>query len=137
MKGIKLVLSALLLLILFALMCGIVAVAAELRHLADSDVEHVLRRVLIGVLILLAVVEVFKTMLAYLTEGRVKVTFIVDTILVVMLTEIISLWLKGGTWSSFGLLLGVIATLGALRVLTIRVSPSSRAVDPGSEFTEN
>jgi uncharacterized membrane protein (DUF373 family) len=136
-KGIKLVLSALLLLILVALICGIVAVAAELQHLADSDVEHVLRRVLIGVLILLAVVEVFKTTLAYLTEGRVKVTFIVDTILVVMLTEIISLWLKGGTWSSFGLLLGVIAALGALRVLTIRVSPSSRVGDPGSEFTGN
>ena len=45
-------------------------------------------------MILLAVVEVFKTTVTYFSEGRVKVTFIVDTILVVMLTEIISLWFK-------------------------------------------
>src|SRR2546425_389337 len=84
---IRIALSGLLLLILATLAGGIFAVAWELRRLFVDDVELVLRHVLIGILILLAVVEVFKTSLAYLTEGRVKVTFIVDTILVVMLTE--------------------------------------------------
>jgi uncharacterized membrane protein (DUF373 family) len=86
--------------------------------------------VLIGILILLAVVEVFKTSLAYLTQGRVKVTFIVDTILVVMLTEIISLWLRGGDWKSFALLLAVIAALGGVRVLAVRFSPSAASPPP-------
>ena len=90
-----------------------------------EDVEIVLRHVLIGILILLAVVEVFKATLAYLTEGRVKVTFIVDTILVVMLTEIISLWLRGGDWKSFALLLVVIGGLAGVRVLAVRFSPSA------------
>ena len=117
--------SGLLLLILATLVGGILAVAWELRRLFVDDVELVLRHVLIGILILLAVVEVFKTSLAYLTEGRVKVTFIVDTILVVMLTEIISLWLRGGDWRSFALLLAVVGTLGGLRVLAVRFSPSA------------
>lgn len=97
---IRVVLSGLLLLILATLVGGILAVAWELRRLLVEDVELVLRHVLIGILILLAVVEVFQTTLAYLTEGRVKVTFVVDTILVVMLTEIISLWLRGDDWRS-------------------------------------
>ncbi len=118
------VLSGLLLLILATLLGGILAVAWELRRLFQEDVELVLRHALIGILILLAVVEVFKTSLAYLTEGRVKVTFIVDTILVVMLTEIISLWLRGGDWKSFALLLAVIGVLGGMRVLAVRFSPS-------------
>jgi hypothetical protein len=67
--------------------------------------------------------------LAYLTEGRVKVTFIVDTILVVMLTEILSLWLKGGEGTTFTLLLSVIAVLSGVRILAIRFSPSSANPD--------
>jgi uncharacterized membrane protein (DUF373 family) len=131
-KGIKAVLSLMLGLILVTLVSGTFAVALELRELLVRDVEEVLRHILVGVLLLLAVIEVFKTTLAYLTEGRVKVTFIVDTILVVMLTEIIALWLKGGTWTAFGLLLGVIAALAGLRVMTIRFSPSAiRSVDAG------
>lgn len=126
-KGIKAILSLLLGLILVTLLGGIVAVGMDLRSLFVENTEHVLRRVLVGILILLAVVEVFKTTLAYFTEGRVKVTFIVDTILVVMLTEIISLWLKGGSWQAFGLLLAVITALAALRIVTIRFSPSSIA----------
>ncbi len=124
---IRVALSGLLLLILATLVGGIAAVAWELRRLFADDVELVLRHVLIGILILLAVVEVFKTSLAYLTQGRVKVTFIVDTILVVMLTEIISLWLRGGDWRSFALLLAVIGVLGGVRVLAVRFSPSSPA----------
>ena len=53
-----------------------------------------------------------------------KVTFIVDTILVVMLTEIISLWQRGGDWKSFALLLAVIGGLAGVRVLAVRFSPS-------------
>lgn len=39
---------------------------------------------------LLALVGVFKTTVTYFRKGRVKVTFIVATILVVMLTVVIS-----------------------------------------------
>ncbi|MFZ5876041.1 MAG: phosphate-starvation-inducible PsiE family protein [Nitrospirota bacterium] len=127
--AIKTVLSLLLGLILLTLLIGVAAVGLELLALGTASVDEVLQHVLIGVLMLLAIVEVFRTTLAYLTEGRVKVTFIVDTILVVMLTEILSLWLKGGEGTTFTLLLSVIAVLSGVRILAIRFSPSSTNPD--------
>ncbi|MFZ5861491.1 MAG: phosphate-starvation-inducible PsiE family protein [Nitrospirota bacterium] len=127
--AIKTVLSVLLGLIVLTLLIGVVAVGLELLALGTAGVDTVLQHVLIGVLMLLAMVEVFRTTLAYLTEGRVKVTFIVDTILVVMLTEILSLWLKGGEGTTFTLLLSVIAVLSGVRILAIRFSPSSTNPD--------
>jgi uncharacterized membrane protein (DUF373 family) len=89
--------------------------------------EEALRQVIINTLILLAVVEVFKTTLTYFSEGRVKVTFIVDTILVVMLTEVISEWFKGeGLWR-MAVLGAILLVLGAMRVVAVRCSPAGEA----------
>ncbi len=123
-KGIKLVLSLLILTILAALMGGVVKTFLDLRLLWDNPVEVALRHVIVDTLILLAVVEVFKTTLTYFTEGRVKVTFIVDTILVVMLTEVISQWFKGGAIPQLAVLGGILVTLAVIRVLAVRCSPT-------------
>ena len=122
-KGIKLVLSLLILTILAALTGGVVKTFLDLRLLLDNPLEVALRQVIVDTLTLLAVVEVFKTTLTYFAEGRVKVTFIVDTILVVMLTEVISQWFKGGALTQLAVLGGILLTLGAMRVLAVRCSP--------------
>jgi uncharacterized membrane protein (DUF373 family) len=124
-KGIKLVLSLLILTILAALTGGVVKTFLDLRLLFDNPVEVALRHVIVDILILLAVVEVFKTTLTYFTEGRVKVTFIVDTILVVMLTEVISQWFKGGNLTRLAVLGGILVTLAVIRVLAVRCSPAN------------
>jgi len=62
----------------------------DLRLLLSASLEVALRHIIVDALTLLAVVEVLKTALTYCSDGRVRVTFIVDTVLVVMLTEIIS-----------------------------------------------
>src|SRR5918995_421614 len=103
-KGIKLVLSLLILTILLALTGGVIKTLLDLTLLLYHPVEVALRQIIIDTLILLAVVEVFKTTLTYFSEGRVKVTFIVDTILVVMLTEVISEWFKGVRLYEFAVL---------------------------------
>jgi uncharacterized membrane protein (DUF373 family) len=123
-KGIKLVLSLLILTILLALAGGVLRTFMDLRLLWDNPVEVALRHVIVDTLILLAVVEVFKTTLTYFTEGRVKVTFIVDTILVVMLTEVISQWFKGGNLPQLAVLGGILVTLAVIRVLAVRCSPT-------------
>ena len=64
----------------------------NLEALFTEPLEQVFRQLIVDTLIILAIVEVFKTTVTYFSEGRVKVTFIVDTILVVMLTEVISKW---------------------------------------------
>ena len=123
-KGIKLVLSLLIFTILVALAGGVIKTFLDLRLLFDHPVEVALRHVIVDTLILLAVVEVFKTTLTYITEGRVKVTFIVDTILVVMLTEVISQWFKGGDFLQLAVLGGILVTLAVIRVLAVRCSPT-------------
>lgn len=123
-KGIKFVLSLLILTILVALTGGVVKTFLDLRLLFDNPVEVALRHIIVDTLILLAVVEVFKTTLTYMTEGRVKVTFIVDTILVVMLTEVISQWFKGGNIPQLAVLGGILMTLTVIRVLAVRCSPT-------------
>ena len=123
LKGIKGVLSLLIVTILLALAGGVVKTFLDLRLLLVSPVEVALRHLIVETLILLAVVEVLKTTLTYFSEGRVKVTFIVDTILVVMLTEVISQWFKGGHWPELALLGAILLVLGAMRVVAVRCSP--------------
>ncbi len=121
--SIKGVLSVLIVTILLALAGGVVKTFLDLQLLLSQPVEVALRHLIVDTLILLAVVEVFKTTVTYFSEGRVKVTFIVDTILVVMLTEVISQWFKGGDWSELAVLGAILLVLGAMRVAAVRCSP--------------
>jgi uncharacterized membrane protein (DUF373 family) len=123
-KGIRLVLSMLILTILTALAGGVIMTFLDVGLLLRRPVEEALRQVLIDALILLAVVEVFKTTLTYFSEGRVKVTFIVDTILVVMLTEVISEWFKGEGLVHMAALGVILLILGAMRIIAVRCSPT-------------
>jgi len=121
--GTRVILSLLTLTILFGLAGGVVKTFLDLRLLLSSDVEVALRQVLVDTLILLAVVEVLKTTRAYCSDGRVRVTFIIDTVLVVMLTEVISRWFTGGQWHQFAILGGILITLGLMRIIAVRYSP--------------
>lgn len=125
-RGMKGVLSLVLLILLIALTGGALKTLWEIRLLIDLSVEVVLRQVIVDTLMLLALVEVFKTTVTYFREGRVKVTFIVDTILVVMLTEVISQWFKGGDWQPLTALLGILVILSVVRVIAVRWSPTIR-----------
>jgi uncharacterized membrane protein (DUF373 family) len=122
--GTRFILSLLTLTILIGLAGGVVKTFLDLRLLLSADVEVALRQVLVDTLTLLAVVEVLKTTLAYCSDGRVRVTFIIDTVLVVMLTEVISRWFTGGEWHQFAILGGILLTLGLLRIVAVRYSPA-------------
>jgi uncharacterized membrane protein (DUF373 family) len=123
-KGVKIVLSLMIGTILAALAGGVIKTFFDLRLLFSSPLEEALRQIIVSALLLLAVVEVFKTTLTYLTEGRVKVTFIVDTILVVMLTEVISQWFKGADLTRLAALGGMLVLLSLLRIIAVRFSPA-------------
>jgi uncharacterized membrane protein (DUF373 family) len=122
--GTRFILSFLILTILLGLAGGVVKAFLDLRLLLSANVELALRQVLVDTLTLLAVVEVLKTTLAYCSDGRVRVTFIIDTVLVVMLTEVISRWFTGNEWHQFAILGGILLVLGLLRIVAIRYSPA-------------
>lgn len=125
-RGMKGVLSLVIVTLLTALTGGALKTLWDIRLLIDHSSEVVLRQVIVNILMLLALVEVFKTTVTYFQEGRVKVTFIVDTILVVMLTEVISQWFKGGDWQALTALSGILLILSAVRVMAVRWSPTLR-----------
>ncbi len=125
-RGMRVVLSLVMLTLLTAITGGALKALWDLRLLIDHSVEVVLRQVIVNTLMLLALVEVFKTTVTYFREGRVKVTFIVDTILVLMLTEVISQWFKGGDWQALLVLLGILFVLSIVRVMAVRWSPTLR-----------
>jgi len=122
--GTRVILSFLTLTILLGLAGGVVKTFLDLRLLLSTGVEVALRQVLVDTLTLLAVVEVLKTTLTYCSDGRVRVTFIIDTVLVVMLTEVISRWFTSGEWHQFAILGGIILMLGVMRIIAIRYSPA-------------
>ncbi len=127
-KGTQVVLSLLIVTILVGLAGGVMKTFIGLRLLLTADIDLGLRHLIVNTLMLLAVVEVLKTTLAYFSEGRVRVTFIVDTVLVVMLTEVISQWFTGGDWQRLGILAIILMTLGVIRVLAVRFSPAQPAL---------
>jgi uncharacterized membrane protein (DUF373 family) len=123
--GVRFTLSLLIATILLALAGGVIKTFLDLRLLLFVSLEVALRHIIVDALTLLAVVEVLKTTLTYCSDGRVRVTYIVDTVLVVMLTEIISRWFSEGEWQQFAMLGGILLTLGLIRVIAVRYSPTS------------
>ncbi len=124
MKGIKIVLSLLIMTILLGLAGGVFRIFLNLQTLLSHPIEQAMRHLIVDTLIILAIVEVFKTTLTYFSEGRVKVTFIVDTILVVMLTEIISKWFSEAPTSQWITLGGILIVLGIIRIVAVQWSPA-------------
>ncbi|AMV73707.1 phosphate-starvation-inducible PsiE family protein [Desulfuromonas carbonis] len=89
------------------------------------------RAVLIDVLGVLAMMEVFRTAMTYLVEGKVKVTYIIDTVLVALLTELLAFWYHEVDLARVAMLLALVVVLMVLRILAIRFSPNRRALCDG------
>lgn len=118
------ILSILILAILSGMLGGVIITILHLRLLFSMDIEHALRIIIIDVLTILAVLEMFKTTLAYFSEGRVKVTYIIDTVIVVMVTEIMACWFKEFDLYEMGTLTFLVLTLCVMRVFSVKYSPS-------------
>ena len=118
------ILSLLIIAILSSMMGGVIITILHLRLLFTMDIEHALRMVIIDVLTILAVLEMFRTVLAYFSEGRVKVTYIIDTVIVVMLTEVMACWFKEFNLYKMGMITLLVLALCIMRIFTVKYSPS-------------
>jgi uncharacterized membrane protein (DUF373 family) len=122
--GIRLVLNLLLVIIVCALIVGIIKAAIDLAGSLHNPLEAILQSVLLDVVFILALVEVTITVLGYLKDGRVHVRYIVDTVLIIMLNEIVSMWLKHDMplQQAIGLSI-LLATLAAVRISVVKFAP--------------
>lgn len=102
---------------------GIANLLAHLYTQALTNWAHGAEKMIKEVVIMLATLELIRTLQSYLTLGRVKVTFILDAALVVLIGELISLWY--GEYNSTDVIvnISVISVLTILRIITTKYSP--------------
>ncbi len=101
----------------------------DFRLIFKEDFHDSFRVILVDMLTVLAIVEILRTALAYFSEGRVKVTYIIDTVLVSILTEILSFWYKEMDWRKLAMAIILIVSLALVRIVAIRFSPRSARED--------
>ncbi|HXI10575.1 MAG TPA: phosphate-starvation-inducible PsiE family protein [Thermodesulfobacteriota bacterium] len=121
--AVRAALSLLLVVLLTTIFLAIVEIFASLRLIFARDIHDALKLVMVDSLTILALLEVFMTTLAYFDEGRVKVTYIIDTVLVVILTEIMVFWFKEIEYMRIVMVIALVLSLIAARILAIRFSP--------------
>ena len=104
---------------------GILNLMSNLPHILKDGWANVAEHIITDVVLILAVLELIRILQSYLAVGRVKVTFILDVALVVLIGEFIGLWYKAYTLTEVGLHIAVIIVLTLLRIVSIRFSPDT------------
>ncbi len=118
-RGVNGVLSMVILTLLIALAGGTLKTFGQIRLRIDPSAEVVPRRGIVNTLMVLALVMVANTAVAWFREGRVKVPFVVDAILIVLLTEVISQWANSANREPLPILCDILLMLGVVRTMAI------------------
>lgn len=119
----RVLLSLLIVAILLAILAGIGCTVYDLRLVLGGDFHSAFKTVLVDMLTVLAIVEVLRTALAYFTEGRVKVTYIIDTVIVTVLTEVMAFWYRDMEWQEVAMVIALVLSLALIRIIAVRFSP--------------
>ena len=123
---IRLVLNVLLVIICAALIVGVYKAGDGLLHSLHQSLDYILQQMLLDIVFIVALVEVSITILGYLKDGSVHVRYIVDTVLIIMLNEVVSLWFKKPNLQQ-AIGIGVIlAILAGVRICVTRFAPKER-----------
>lgn len=117
------ILSLLIVAILMAILAGIGCTFYDLRLILRNDFQSAFKTIMVDMLTVLAMVEVLRTALAYFTEGRVKVTYIIDTVIVTILTEVMAFWYKEMEWQEVAMIILLVLSLACIRIIAVRFSP--------------
>jgi uncharacterized membrane protein (DUF373 family) len=121
----KIILLTLLTVSFVIFIAEVVRMVFEFVSLWKYSLQVGIQAVIVDMLTLLALFEIYLTILIYFKESRVKVTYVVDSVFIIMLSELIKQWFNHqATVESSGLMLAVILSLAVIRLLTVRYSPS-------------
>ena len=119
----RVLLSLLIFVIMLAILACIGCTLYDLRLVLGGDFHAAFKSLLVDMLTVLAVVEVLRTALAYFTEGRVKVTYIIDTVIVTVLTEVMAFWYRDKDWREVAMVIALVVSLACIRIIAVRFSP--------------
>jgi uncharacterized membrane protein (DUF373 family) len=116
-------LSLLIVAILAAILAGVIYTFYDMRLVVEMAFLGAFRTILVDILTVLALIEVLRTALAYFSEGRVKVTYIIDTVIVTILTEVMGFWYKEVEWQKVVMAVALVLSLACVRIIAVRFSP--------------
>ncbi|NJD90270.1 MAG: hypothetical protein FIA91_01930 [Geobacter sp.] len=119
----RVLLSFLIMAIFCAILAGIGYTFYDLRLVMQTDFHQFFKTIIVDMLTVLAMVEVLRTALAYFTEGRVKVTYIIDTVIVTVLTEVMAFWYREMEWEQIAMVIALVLSLAGVRIIAVRYSP--------------
>jgi uncharacterized membrane protein (DUF373 family) len=119
----RVLLSLLIFVIMLAILAGIGCTFFDLRLVMGGDFHAAFKSILVDMLTVLALVEILRTSLAYFTEGRVKVTYIIDTVIVTVLTEVMAFWYRDMDWQGVAMVIALVLSLACIRIIAVRFSP--------------
>jgi uncharacterized membrane protein (DUF373 family) len=119
----RVALSLLIVAILMTILAGIGCIFYDLRLVFQQSFHSAFKTIMVDMLTVLAIVEVLRTALAYFTEGRVKVTYIIDTVIVTVLTEVMAFWYKEMDWQVVAMFISLVFSLACIRIIAVRFSP--------------
>jgi uncharacterized membrane protein (DUF373 family) len=128
-KSARALLSLLITAILLAILAGVLYTFYDLRLILSIPFHAALKAILVDILTVLAVVEILRTALAYFSEGRVKVTYIIDTVMVTVLTEVMAFWYKEMPWQQLLMVILLTLSLAFVRIIAVRYSPRSHRAE--------
>jgi uncharacterized membrane protein (DUF373 family) len=120
----RVVLSLLIVTILVAIVAGVGCTIYDMRLIFQQSFHSAFKAIMVDMLTVLAIVEVLRTALAYFTEGRVKVTYIIDTVIVTVLTEVMAFWYKNIEWQQVAMTISLVLSLACIRIIAVRYSPA-------------
>lgn len=119
----RVALSLLIVAILMTILAGIGCIFYDMRLIFQQSFHSAFKTILVDMLTVLAIVEVLRTAQAYFTEGRVKVTYIIDTVIVTVLTEVMAFWYKEMEWQEVAMFISLVLSLACIRIIAVRFSP--------------
>jgi uncharacterized membrane protein (DUF373 family) len=119
----RVLLSFLIMAIFCAILAGIGYTFYDLRLVLRLEFHYFFKTILVDMLTVLAMVEVLRTALAYFTVGRVKVTYIIDTVIVTVLTEVMAFWYREMEWEQIAMVIALVLSLAGVRIIAVRFSP--------------
>lgn len=122
---IRFLLNILIVVIVAALAIGVYKSGYDLIHSLHKPLEILLQQILLDVIFIAALTELSITILGYLKDGAVHVRYIIDTIFIIMLNEIVSIWFKHPELKQAIGISIIILALAVVRLSVVRFEPKN------------
>lgn len=125
--AVRFLLNILLIIIVLALAVGVFKTGEDLVNSLNRPLESLLQNLLVDIVFIVALVEISITVLNYLKEGKVHVRYIVDTILIIMLNEVVGLWFTKPKFMEVASLTLIVFVLAAVRIMVTKFQPEDKS----------